>query len=83
MDINWLDWYEMNTESYIDAQQHWPCKRSRPGGNWILATYDHESVIVYQAYNQGIARFACEYGRFNECPNYNEQRMTCQIKSFA
>ncbi|CAF0864064.1 unnamed protein product [Adineta steineri] len=69
----------MNTELYIDAQRRWPSRRSRPGGKWILASFDDESVIVYQAYNHDIAKYACENGCFTGCPTYNEQRMTCKI----
>ena len=33
-------------------------------GRHILAQYDDESVIVYQAYNPAIGRYAAEHGRF-------------------
>lgn len=77
--MDWLAQYETDTELYVDAQRRWPSRRSRPGGKWILASFDDESVIVYQAYNDDIARYACENGRFAGCPTYNEQRMTCEI----
>ncbi|CAF0987469.1 unnamed protein product [Adineta steineri] len=72
----------MNTELYIDAQRRWPSRRCRPGGKWILASFDDESVIVHQAYNHDIAKYACENGCFTGCPTYNEQRMTWIKTSF-
>ncbi len=73
-----MDNYEDATELYNDAVNHWPNNR-HPPGKWILATFDQESIIVYQAYNQDIAQYACENGRFIGCPNYNQDRMTCII----
>ncbi|UJR11744.1 hypothetical protein I4U23_015925 [Adineta vaga] len=80
--MDWLNHYESNTEMYTDAKRRWPCRRSRPGGKWILASFDDVSVIVYQAYNDDIAQYACENGRFTGCPGYNEQRMTWIKTSF-
>ncbi|CAF2049097.1 unnamed protein product [Rotaria magnacalcarata] len=74
--MEWLTKYENATEFYMDAQRRWPIRRSRPGGKWILASFDDESIVVYQAYNDEIAQFACENGHFIGCPGYNQQRMT-------
>ena len=79
--MDWLTKYENDTELYTDAQRRWPSIRSRPGGKWILASFDDESIVVYQAYNNDIAQFACENGHFIGCPGYNQQRMTCKIES--
>ncbi len=76
--MDWLNEYENATELYDDTIHHWPNKKYPPG-KWILASFDEESIIVYQAYNQDIAQFACENGRFTGCPGYNENRMTCMI----
>ncbi|CAF1161466.1 unnamed protein product [Didymodactylos carnosus] len=73
--MDWVNKYENATELYNDAVLHWP-NNKYPPGKWILASFDEESVIVYQAYNQDIAQFACENGRFTGCPGYNEDRMT-------
>lgn len=70
--------YENATELYAEAERRWPSRRSRPGGQWILASFDQESIVVYQAYNSDIAEYACANGRFVDCPGYNEQRMTCK-----
>ena len=43
-----------------------------------MASFDDESIIVYQAYNADIAQYACENGRFIGCPSHNHQRMTCK-----
>jgi hypothetical protein len=79
--MEWLMRYENATELYTDAQNRWPSIRRRPGGQWILASFDDESILVYQAYNHDIAQFACANGHFIGCPGYNQQRMTCKIES--
>jgi hypothetical protein len=76
--MDWLNNYENATELYTDTIPHWPTKKYPPG-KWMLASFDEESIIVYQAYNQDIAQFACEKGRFTGCPDYNQNRMTCMI----
>jgi len=62
---------EFLTESYSAAQEAWPST-----GKHILAQYDDESVVVYQAYNAQIANYAVEHQTFAECPHYNPHRMT-------
>jgi hypothetical protein len=79
--MDWLTIYENATELYTDAQRRWPSVRNRSGGRWILASFDDESIVVYQAYNNDIAQFSCENGHFIGCPGYNQQRMTCKIES--
>jgi hypothetical protein len=79
--MNWLSQYENNTELYNDAKRRWPTnKEEDPPGKWILASFDEESIVVYQAYHSGIAKFACENNHFIGCPGYNPQRMTCMIE---
>jgi hypothetical protein len=46
------------TELYLEQAQHWPRR-----GRHLLAHFDEESIIVYQAYRPSIARFALEHGR--------------------
>ncbi len=46
--MDWLNKYENDTELYNDAIFHWPNKKYPPG-KWILASFDEESIIVYQA----------------------------------
>ncbi len=77
--MNWLRKYEEATELYNDAKRQWPTNKENPPGKWILASFDEESIIVYQAYKSEIAQYACENGRFTGCPDYNQQRMTCKI----
>ncbi|CAF0775807.1 unnamed protein product [Rotaria sp. Silwood1] len=74
--MDWLSKYENSTELYNDAKCRWPTNKENPPGRWILASFDDESIIVYQAYNSKIAKFACENNRFRGCPGYNQQRMT-------
>ena len=46
-------------EPYPEQVKVWP-----KDGRHILAQYDDESVIVYQAYNPTIGLYAAEHGRF-------------------
>jgi hypothetical protein len=47
------------SEPYAEQVKVWP-----KAGRHILAQFDHETVIVYQAYRESIGRFAVEHGRF-------------------
>lgn len=49
--------FELST--YPNLKSQWP-----QSGRHILASYDDESVIVYQAYRQEIAEWAIEHQRF-------------------
>lgn len=55
---------------YLEQQQKWPAS-----GEHILAHYDDESVIVYQAYRPSIARYALEHGCFGG-PDFSFNRMS-------
>jgi hypothetical protein len=77
MSMDWLNNFENATELYNDAKNRWPGNKQGPPGKWILASFDENSIIVYQAYNPVIAKYACENGHFTGCPGYNLQRMTC------
>ncbi|XP_033099502.1 uncharacterized protein LOC117103116 [Anneissia japonica] len=59
------------TENYLlQRDTQWPCK-----GSHILAQYDDNSVVVYQAYNPEIASYAVENQRFGG-PKFSFQRMS-------
>src|SRR4051794_4278997 len=47
------------TESYDEQAKVWPVT-----GRHILAQFDAETIIVYQAYSPAIGRFAVEHQRF-------------------
>jgi hypothetical protein len=47
------------TEHYLAQQDRWP-----QAGRHILAQFDAESVVVYQAYNPAIGCFAARHGYF-------------------
>lgn len=47
------------TESYVEQVARWPSD-----GRHILAHYDPETIVVYQAYRPAIGKFAIEHGRF-------------------
>lgn len=47
------------TESYLTQAARWP-----RAGRQILAQYDEESVVLYQAYRPSIGRFAVSHGYF-------------------
>lgn len=75
-----LNQFENSTELYNVAKARWPTNKNQPSirGRWILASYDDDSIIVYQAYNEQIAQYACENQRFTGCPGYSPTRMTCK-----
>lgn len=50
---------QMITEPYLTQLARWP-----QTGRHILAQYDEESIIVYQAYRPAIGRFAAKHGYF-------------------
>lgn len=54
------------TERYIDQRQLWP-----GSGQHILAQFDDESVLVYQAYRPAIGNFAIEHQFFGGEFSYN------------
>jgi uncharacterized protein DUF4291 len=47
------------TEPYSEQVKLWP-----KAGRYILAQFDDETVIVYQAYRESIGRFVVEHGHF-------------------
>jgi Domain of unknown function (DUF4291) len=49
----------LHTSPYLQQQAAWPTQ-----GRGILAQYDTEAVIVYQAYAPAIGHFAAEHGYF-------------------
>ena len=63
-------------ESYADHERHLPSS-----GRFIIAQFDEESIIVYQAFNETIARYAVENGRFGG-PAYDDDRITHIKPSF-
>jgi hypothetical protein len=50
---------DLITEAYLDQKARWP-----NSGRYIMAQFDAESVIVYQAYNPAIGHFAARHGYF-------------------
>jgi hypothetical protein len=60
----------LTTEPYTDQAKIWP-----EAGRHVLAQYDDESIVVYQAYRPSIGRYAVEYGRFGG-PDFSLSRMT-------
>ena len=49
----------LETESYLLQKQRWPQQ-----GRVILAQFDPQSIVVYQAYRPAIGHFAAEHGYF-------------------
>jgi hypothetical protein len=49
----------LRLEPYLEQARRWP-----KVGRGILAQFDAESVVVYQAYRPEIGRFAAEHGAF-------------------
>lgn len=50
---------KLRTESYLEQRERWPTS-----GRHILAQYDDESIVVYQAYRPAIGTFAAAKGYF-------------------
>jgi hypothetical protein len=49
----------IETERYSIQEPTWPAE-----GRVILAQFDDESVVVYQAYRPAIGKFAAQHGYF-------------------
>jgi hypothetical protein len=41
--------------NYVEQKKQWP-----ESGKYILATYDENSIVVYQAYNSKIGIYAAQ-----------------------
>ncbi len=50
---------ELHVARYAEQEPTWPVS-----GRHILAQYDEASIVVYQAYNPTIGRFAAQHGYF-------------------
>ncbi len=60
------------SESYrLQSRTIWPGR-----GQHILAQYDEDSVVVYQAYKKEIADYAALNKKFEGCPAFGTARMT-------
>jgi len=59
------------TQLYKTQLKSWP--RS---GKHIIGHYTNEGILVYQAYNREIAKYALEHQKFEGCKVYSESRMT-------
>lgn len=57
-------------DRYIDQIVHWPKE-----GRHILAQFDAQSVVVYQAYRPAIGHYAAKHGRFGG-PEFGYGRMS-------
>ncbi|XP_022085613.1 uncharacterized protein LOC110976553 isoform X2 [Acanthaster planci] len=63
--------FNFKTEPYkTQVQHHWP-----PSGRHILAQYDDETIVVYQAFCPEIADYAVSNQRFGG-PKYSFTRMS-------
>lgn len=60
----------LKIERYAEQTQRWPSS-----GEHILAQFDDQSVIVYQAYRPSIGNYAIEHGRFGG-PDFSFERMS-------
>jgi Domain of unknown function (DUF4291) len=62
--------FNIPTASYLQQNEQWPKQ-----GRHILACFDEQSVIVYQAYRPSIGQFAIEHG-FLGGPDFSLSRMS-------
>jgi hypothetical protein len=61
----------LHLASYADQARQWP-----QSGQHILAQFDDETIIVYQAYRSSIGRFAVENGFFGGDFSYSRMSWT-------
>src|SRR5690606_19709518 len=66
----------LELESYIEHERHLPAK-----GKFIIAQFDADSIVVYQAFKDSIAEYAEKNQKFGG-PDYDFQRMTWLKPSF-
>jgi len=66
----------LRLKPYIDQKDAWPDR-----GQVILAQYDDEAVVVYQAYPPGIARWAVDHQRLGGA-GFSFERMSWIKTSF-
>jgi hypothetical protein len=55
----------------FSLQEHWPKE-----GRHILANYDQDTIIVYQAYKPEIGHYVAEHKKFDGAPGFDTKRMT-------
>jgi hypothetical protein len=58
------------TASYSEQNSKWPST-----GSQIIASFDDDSIVVYQAYKPSIGRYAIEHGHFGG-PEFSFTRMS-------
>jgi len=63
--------FEIKTELYVEQKKRWPKQ-----GRHILAQYTDDAILVYQAYNSTIAKYAVEHQKFEGCNAFSPTRMT-------
>jgi hypothetical protein len=61
---------QLATEPYLEQTARWP-----QVGRHVLAQFDDESVVVYQAYRPSIGEYAAEHGHFGG-PDFSLSRMS-------
>lgn len=66
----------LRVKPYPDESPRWPEQ-----GRAILAQYDAETVVVYQAYNRAIGCWAAQHGRLGG-PGFSQDRMSWLKTSF-
>ncbi len=69
------DKHTLVTEPYIQQVRYWPAS-----GNHLLAQFDYDTIVVYQAFNRDIGQFAVDHGHFGG--EFNINRMTWLKTSF-
>jgi hypothetical protein len=59
----------LSLEPYLQQRSLWP-----RAGRHVLAQYDNDSIVIYQAYSPAIGRYAAEHQRFG--PGWSRTRMS-------
>ena len=66
----------LHLESYSEHEHHLPAT-----GKFIIAQFDHDSIVIYQAFKDSIAAYAVEHQKFGGT-DYDFNRMTWLKPSF-
>ncbi|KAJ3433221.1 hypothetical protein M0813_08827 [Anaeramoeba flamelloides] len=69
--VNKTDW-PLHVHAY--SVHHFDHDKKK--GKFILANYDEDSIIVYQAFKPSIGKYAIKNQTFKGCPDYSYTRMT-------
>lgn len=69
--------HTLNTEAYLSAKDIWPSE-----GRHIYGQYDDDTIVVYQAYNNTIGKYAVANKKFTGCASFSDTRFIFNSHKF-